>query len=430
MPKPSPLLLALALAVPLILPACGGKEEGGSTQGNATETPSAGGYAGGAGGSAAGLSADLQRRVDEAMAKGRALLVGAQDADTGAFGDPEQGLPPNVGYTALATGALIAATPSSRVAGDAAIKKGLDWLAHQQKEDGSIFDNPRFVNYMTSAAIGPFAYAKLPEYARVMAKARDFLVASQIATDPKDPSYGGFPYVDEDPGPADLSNLQFAATALADAGLPADSVVWKRIETYLKRAQNRSESNDARVEIEIDGKKVTAVSGNDGGAGYGPGMSKPGFIERPDGTVEPRSYGSMTYALLKCLLLAGVDAKDPRVAAALGWISRNFTVGRNPGFESTADPAKEGQQGFYYYVFTMARALAEYERLTKKPLEVKDASGKSHDWRSELAEELLKRRRADGWWVNTVADRWDEGSVVLSTSYAMQTLAEISGRFR
>ena len=80
----------------------------------------------------------------------------------------------------------------------------------------------------------------------------------------------------------------------------------------------------------------------------------------------------MTYALLKCLLLAGVDVKDPRVVAALGWITQNFSLDRNPGFEGAADPEKAGQQGWYYYVYTLARTLAEYERITQKPLVVKD----------------------------------------------------------
>ena len=31
--------------------------------------------------------------------------------------------------------------------------------------------------------------------------------------------------------------------------------------------------------------------------------------------------------------------------AALGWISRNFAVDRNPGFETAPDAAKAGQQG-------------------------------------------------------------------------------------
>ncbi|MHC5012867.1 MAG: prenyltransferase/squalene oxidase repeat-containing protein, partial [Planctomycetota bacterium] len=326
--------------------------------------------------------------------------------------------------------ALIASTPGTRVAGDPAIKKALDALAALQQEDGSIFDNPQFVNYITSAATGAFSAAKIPAYRNVEVRARNFLAASQIADDENDASYGGFPYASRQPQPADLSNLQFAVEALADAGLPEDHVVWQRIQTYLSRVQNRSETNSLRITTSLDDEEVTVVSGDDGGAAYGPGMSKAGLIQRPDGTYETRSYGSMTYALLKCLLLAGVDAEDARVVAALGWLTKNFTVDRNPGFEAATDPETAGQQGYFYYLFTLARTLAEYEALTKEPLKVTDAEGREHNWRADVARALLSRVRADGWWVNEKAERWDEGAPVLATSYALQALAEVSGRFR
>lgn len=421
-----PLAVLLVLVSVLFLPSCGGDE--GDTETGTTPyatTP----YATGEGGTGASPSADLQGRIDAALAGGRELLLSAQD-ESGGWGDPETGMAPSVGFTALAVGALVGATPSTAVARDVAIGKALTWLASHQKEDGSIWDNPGFVNYMTSAAIGAFACAKIPAFRAVEVKARDFLAASQIAGDESDASYGGFPYKQGQGQPADLSNAQFALAALADAGLPEDDAVWTRALVYLDRVQNHSESNHYVTEVEIEGEKRKVGSGDDGGAVYYPGYSKAGYLERADGTWEARSYGSMTYALLKCLLLAGVDAEDPRVVAALGWILRNFTLERNPGFEATDDPAKAGQQGYYYYVFTVARTLAEYEALTKKPLEVRDAQGGVHAWRTGLAWELLKRRRADGWWVNEVSERWDEGAAVLATSYAMQALAELSGRHR
>jgi squalene-hopene/tetraprenyl-beta-curcumene cyclase len=364
------------------------------------------------------VGADLATRVDEALAKGRALLLAAQDKTTGAIGDPSIKVPPNVGFTAIAAAAIAHATPRERVAADADLRKALDWLASQQKENGSVFDNPEYVNYMTSAAVGAFAAAKLPEHAKAMVKARDFLVASQIAGDEADLSYGGFPYKMGSANPVDLSNVQFAAQALADADLPKDHVVWRRIEKYLANVQNRSEVNKIRVEREVaKGVKGTVVSGDDGGAGYAPGISKADYDKRPDGTYQPRSYGSMTYALLKCLLLAGVDPKDTRVIAALGWLSKNFAVDRNPGM-----PGEQAMEGYYYYLFTAARTLAEYERLTKAPLEVVDAAGRKRDWRGEISEALLARRGEDGGWTNP-KDRWQEGSKTLVTAYALQALA-------
>jgi squalene-hopene/tetraprenyl-beta-curcumene cyclase len=431
-PFPIPLLGILLLAALVLLPSCGddADEPKGDTPYGAdtpygTQTP----YGAGAGtGPGTGLSADLRKEVEAALAKGRALLLSMQE-ENGSWGDASIGWPADAGFTAMAVTAVISATPAMDVGSDAAIRKALDFLVAQQKDDGSVYDNDAYVTYQTSAATGAFATAKIPAYRENQVKARDYLVQSQIAAGQDDPSYGGFPYKQHQGQPADLSNVQFALTALADAGLPQDHVVWQRAQAYLARVQNRSESNDYVTEVEIDGEKRTVKSGDSGGGIYHPGNSKAGYIKRNDGTYEPASYGSMTYALLKCLILAGVDAKDPRVLAAMGWLTRNFTLERNPGFEAAVDPEQAGQQGFYYYLFTMARTLGEYEALTKEALVVTDAEGAKHNWRAELARKLLDRRGEDGWWTNPV-DRWAEASRVLVTSYALQALAEVSGRHR
>jgi squalene-hopene/tetraprenyl-beta-curcumene cyclase len=185
--------------------------------------------------------------------------------------------------------------------------------------------------------------------------------------------------------------------------------------------------NTSTYEHEVKGEKRTYVVGSDGGAIYGPGMSKAPDVKRADGRLEFQSYGSMTYALLKCLIFAGVDPKDPRMVLALKWISDHFTVDRNPGFEGGADPEKDGQQGYYYYLYTATRALQELERATGTKANITDAQGRKHDWRREMAEALLERQGEAGSWVNAV-DRWEEGSDLLATSYAVQSLAFITGR--
>lgn len=365
--------------------------------------------------------AEWRTRGQAALAKGAALLRSLQGED-GSVGDPEIKAPASVGFTAMAVGALVGATPRAARETDPAIVKGLAYVVQHQQENGGIWSNERFVTYETSAAISVLALARRSEHRQAQVKARDFLASTQIQDSPEDPSYGGFPYKSKQPQAADLSNLQFAADALAAAELPADHPVWQRIQAYLKRVQNHSETNTGFVEVTENGEKLVIVAGDDGGAGYAPDQSKAGKDKRPDGKYELRSYGSMTYALLKCLLLAGVDAKDARVVAALGWISKNWTLERNPGFERDPDPAKAGQQGLYYYLFTAARTLALYERVTKKPLVVRDADGREHDWRAEIAERIVSLQGEDGGWRNPV-DRWEEGSRTLVTAYAMQALA-------
>jgi squalene-hopene/tetraprenyl-beta-curcumene cyclase len=76
-----------------------------------------------------------------------------------------------------------------------------------------------------------------------------------------------------------------------------------------------------------------------------------------------------------------------------------------------------GPQGLYYYYHTFAKAL---DALGQDIFV--DADGKKHDWRRELAEELAKRQRPDGSWVNE-NNRWLEGDPNLVTGYALLALS-------
>jgi squalene-hopene/tetraprenyl-beta-curcumene cyclase len=424
-------LLASALLVSSGLAACGKDEGGGGGAGDDSPNPPpkpvaesadgagpgpAGGY-----GYASTLGADVDRKAGDAIVKGRRWLLSQRDEATGTWGDG------NVGFTALAATAVAGTTEREAVKDDPVVGKALDFLRSKQAEDGSISGNPAFVNYETSAAVLALATAKVAAHAQAQVKARDFLASSQIAGDETSASYGGFPYQSRsDPTrPTDLSNLQFAATALHDADLPKDHEAWKRMRVYLDRVQNRSESNTFRTTTK---EGETVVAGDDGGGYYAPGVSMAGLAKRADGTLEPKSYGSMTYALLKCLLFAGVPPTDPRVTAAVSWLERHYTVDRNPGREDAADPEKAGREGYYYYLLTMARAAAEYERATGKPWRPRDASGTEREWRKDVASKLASLQQGDGSWVNEGADRWEEGNPVLVTAYALQTLALAQGR--
>ena len=134
----------------------------------------------------------------------------------------------------------------------------------------------------------------------------------------------------------------------------------------------------------------------------------------------------MSYALLSCLVFAGVPAEDPRVQRVVTWLSQHWTLERNPGFEHLDDGEKQGQQGWFYYVATAARALSAYEALTGQTLEIRDQQGRPHDWREEMIDTLLARQADDGSWRNEKAERWDEGSKVLATSFALQTLGYLT----
>jgi squalene-hopene/tetraprenyl-beta-curcumene cyclase len=53
---------------------------------------------------------------------------------------------------------------------------------------------------------------------------------------------------------------------------------------------------------------------------------------------------------------------------------------------------------------------------------VVDANGVKHDWRSELAAELIRRQQPDGSWINDNS-RWLEGDPSLVTGYVLLTLS-------
>ena len=424
--RPSTLLLLVLIAIPACgsetetPPAKSGDQDKPPVTSNGDDTPAL---------SNGGVDAATADRLNAAMQRGRKFLA-SQQAEDGGFGF---GRGSDVGYTAMGALGLMAATDRVSSKSDESILKALRFVVGKQDaKNGAIYGNPQYVNYHTSTAIGALASARIPEFAKAMTKAVEFLASTQIAGDEGDLSYGGFPYKQESKGqPADLSNLQFAAQALYDGNLPKDHAVWKRMQRYLKRVQANSEGNDEVVEVEVDGEKRQIVTGNDGGGFYGPGIAgvnKAGMAKRSDGKWEFKSYGSMSYALLKCLIFSGVPATDRRMQMVVKWISDHWTVEKNPGFENAKDPEKASQQGFFYYLYTAARALAEYEKASGKPLSVKDADGRSHNWRKEMVNKLLSMQNEDGSWRNELAPRWDEGNQVLATSYALQCLAYVTGR--
>jgi hypothetical protein len=183
----------------------------------------------------------------------------------------------------------------------------------------------------------------------------------------------------------------------------------QRALSFVSRAQNLQATNKA------------AWSGNDGGFVYTPAnggesmaseVAGEGRTGRAVAAGQPRSlrsYGSMTYAGFKSMFHAGLSPDDLRVRAAFDWIRHHWTFDENPGL---------GQQGLYYYYHTMARALraAQQDVIT-------DIDGTAHNWREELIDALVARKRDDGSWLNG-ADRWLEGQPVMATIFAVLALEE------
>lgn len=322
------------------------------------------------------------------------------------------GAGPDLGITALAARAVLG---SGGQAGREALAPAVEWISTHQKPDGSIFDRELAV-YVTSASVGALAAAGDPRFAPILKKAGEYLAMVQEdegeghGTSSED--YGGIGYGGA--GVVNMSTTHMAIEAAVEAGLPKDHDFYRKALVFLQRSQNRSESNDLPDRPRVNGVEIAAA--NDGGGIYRPAESKAGFVDLPGGRRAFRSYGSMTYALLKSYLLCDLDHNDPRVMAAIEWIKSHFELDFNPGMEHTGKP-EDRYQGLYYYYLALARCLSEAERSgVPLPAEVRS-------WRSDLARALVERQRPDGRWVNDQG-RWWESNPVLATSYAVTALNE------
>jgi squalene-hopene cyclase-like protein/prenyltransferase/squalene oxidase-like repeat protein len=380
--------------------------------------------------SAAALAAPAPCRAEEAPkpADTKAARTAAYDrgleflrsrAVEGKWGPPAKADP---GVTALAATAFLerpgGVAEKDRPVVDAAVA----WLRSLQKANGGIYEEANG-NYTTALAVQALVLHGKEGDREAVDKALGFLRRMQFCEEggegrraaKGDLNYGGIGY-GSDPTKADLSNTQFALDSLRAAGVPESDPAFQRALVFLRRTQNRKENETEGEKSELLGKDgKTYVRSADGGAGYTPFESKAGALARPDGKMEVRSYGSMTYALLKCYLYAGLKASDAAVADAVKWIAANYSWEENPGFP---DP-KEAQQGLYYYFATASRAL----EALGDAADLKGPDGKSRDWRGDLAWKLLSLQKPDGSWVNPNG-RWEEGLPEVSTSFALKALAK------
>jgi squalene-hopene/tetraprenyl-beta-curcumene cyclase len=326
--------------------------------------------------------------------RGVHYLTSEGQADDGSFSDVA-----GSGVTALATTALLR---SGRTVQDPAVAKGLKYLQQCVQPDGGIHRaNSRLANYETCVAIlclseanGDGRYNAILKQAQ--ARVRGLQWDEAKGTEPSNLSYGGVGYGDR--GRPDLSNTAFLMDALKAGGAGKDDEAVKRALVFVSRCQNlETEHNSTPFAAKV----------NDGGFYYTCVLSRQDESRQtPEGGL--RSYGTMSYAGLKSLVYAGLTENDPRFKAALGWIRKNYTLGTNPGM---------GGAGLYYYYHTFAKTL---EVLGVDHVE--DAQGVKHDWRKDLAEELARRQRPNGSWVNEDT-RWFEGDPNLVTSYALLALS-------
>ena len=113
----------------------------------------------------------------------------------------------------------------------------------------------------------------------------------------------------------------------------------------------------------------------------------------------------MTYAGLKSMIYAGLTRDDPRVKAALNYITQHYTLDENPGLGPTG-------------ALLLLPHLRQDDDRAGRAEDSPTRRASSHDWRAELVAALAKRQQPEGSWVNP-ADRFMEGDPNLVTAYAL-----------
>ncbi len=360
------------------------------------------------------LDEQRTQQAQAAIARGIAYLRQQQQPD-GAW-SPK----PGPAITAMAVQVLLDDPATSLE--DTALRRAVGYILSKRQPDGGIHDG-FLENYNTSICLSTLSRLRLmPVVPVAIVEAQNYLRQLQWSgqldpqgkpIDENHPFFGGAGYGNH--GRPDMSNTQIMIQGLHDSGLRCDDPAYQRALVFITRNQGTASNKEFADKIVPDGGFIYATSLNKDNIGEPQSMA--GSVVMEDGTSRLATYGSMTYAGFKSYLYAELDRNDPRVVDAFRWITRNYTLERNPGLrDDPATPTDERLQGYYYYLHTFTRALHAWGEV-----QITLADGSIRNWRADLVDRLITLQRTDGSWVNE-ADRWMEGDPVLVTCYALIAL--------
>lgn len=370
---------------------------------------------------AAALDDAHWKKANASIDKGIAYLK-SQQAEDGSW-MPEVG----PAITGLALTALI--NQPDIGPDDPAAKNAIAYILKHAQDDGSIRSGPDGIlaSYNTALCLSALAPVRNDaKVAEAIKGGQEFLKGTQWILGMKDPQgktidekhpyYGGFGYGKH--GRPDISNTQLALQALHDTGVDCEDPVFKRALTFLNRLQ-ATEDNDLFKEqlAELDGGFIYSPSVNKDSIGKPESKANQDQIDEAKAGRSVsglRTYGSVTYAGFKSLIYANLARDDPRMVAAMDWISKNYALEVNPGM-----PEEQKLQGLFYYYLAKARALNAYGNSTLT-VTVGDEK-QSRDWANDLIDVVVSQQHKDGWWANKET-RWMESQPVLVTAYSIIAL--------
>jgi squalene-hopene/tetraprenyl-beta-curcumene cyclase len=360
--------------------------------------------------------ASVRNEVQLALDKGLVWLEKQQRND-GSWGAPG-----NPALTALPTLALLHGPPSDTdaKAKKEALQKAVIALRIYVKSNGGIYEKG-FANFNTALCLTALLHGKSPEDEKAVEAAQRYLVNHQ-AKRADDPEVAGGIGAGASNGsghnrPDLLSTfvvmealLSYRSThpAVAEESEKAKDFDWAAAAGFASRCQHFPASNPAPW--------VSDDPVNRGGFVNTPGESEAGLVSYGKGKKYPRAFGSATYAGLMTLLYAQVPKDDPRIASALEWIKKTFTVQENPGV---------GRKEYYEYLHLLAKGLT-----VANLQEVETPTGRKIDWAREVALKLVNTQAPDGSWENKSPEAAHslESDPAYTTAHALLALEIIYGR--
>jgi len=359
--------------------------------------------------------------------KAAAFLRAQQDPTTGGWSvNPQAPAYPAITALALIGLAMDPTIDQTQPPTDLAIVNAVKFLMKYRQPDGGIYDRV-LPSYNTAICLSALSRINTPEAKSAVKAGVEFLKGLQfgegavaytglgesaVAVTKDHPFYGGWGYGKH--GRPDLSNTAWALDALHDCGVDSSDPAFQRALVFLGRTQMVGTLNDQPyAKGSTQGGFIYATSVNKENVGVGQSMA-PEFEETlDDGTKVSRlrAYGSMTYAGFKSYIYAQLAKDDPRVRAAVGWMSRNYTLSENPGL---------GKNGLYYYYVTFAKALAANGQ---PMIDVQNSDGTTvrREWAKDLTERFAELQRPDGSF-EKMDERWMEDNAVLTTAYSLVAL--------
>jgi hypothetical protein len=326
--------------------------------------------------------------------------------------------------TPLVLHTLLAAAQHAEVR--SAVRQGAEYLAGLIRADGTI-NAPYGLNYPAyTAALSvlvlnhPVSRAYENARSTWLSYLKERQLTEALGWHPSDSAYGGWGYAQElphkpqpgQPAPplteSNLSATVLALEALRCGGTPADAPALGRVFGFVCRCQNFA-ADPAQNDPAFD----------DGGFFFihHDALRNKAGIAGVDRTGSTRfcSYGSTTADGLRALLASGLMKDDARVRAAHRWLEGNFSAAVHPG---KFPPERQAVQAgvYFYYCWSLVRALS---LLGVSTLQTPAGSVR---WRKTLTQELLRRQRPDGSWINDAVEVREDDPLV-ATALAAGALA-------